>query len=195
MASGVQLAPWCVPPMGWWHCAHQASEVWIDGRVPKSKSLPLNRTVVLGPNGPHFLSIPLVGGRNSGWPAEALQIDYRTAWQRQWLGALRAAYGKAPYFGLFFPEFSDILAQSPPHFLDLSNDLRSWMQRRFFLTDLRFSVTPDAECSDETRQDWEVVEVPFSIPETAFSSRMVSGFLPGPWEWLFYKPEVWLEEG
>ncbi len=193
MQTGVQLAPWCVPPMGWWHCARRASSIWIDVQQPKVKALPVNRTVIFGPNGPHFLSVPLVGGRNSGVPFDALRIDDRTAWQRQWLGALRAAYGKSPYFGLFFPEFSDILAESHSQFSALSLDIRNWMQHRFFLTDLSFSLGPESNFTDERRQDWEKVAVPFQTPETPFFSRTNTDVLPGPWEWLFYQPEVWLE--
>src|SRR5687767_10206684 len=85
-------APWC----GYFAKLLHA-DVFIlldDAQLPLGRSY-VSRTRVLGPDGPRWLSVPVL--RQSG---QAI-TDVRFAdcnWPRQHLGTLRAGHARAPYF-------------------------------------------------------------------------------------------------
>ena len=85
-------APWC----GYFtklRCAEVF--IWLDdAQLPLGRSY-VSRTRVLGPNGPLWLSVPVIRHREQSI-AEARMVDRR--WPRQHLATLRAGYARTPFF-------------------------------------------------------------------------------------------------
>lgn len=52
-----------------------------------------------------------------------IRIDYSQDWTRQHLGAIKAAYGKAPFFEHFFDYFRKVFEQKPDFLIDLNFEL------------------------------------------------------------------------
>jgi WbqC-like protein family len=52
-----------------------------------------------------------------------IRIDYKQDWTRQHLGAIKAAYGKAPFFEHFFDYFRIVFEQKPDFLIDFNYEL------------------------------------------------------------------------
>lgn len=78
-----------------------------------------NRTQILGSNGILDLIIPIHKSQTH-CPFHEITIDYKQAWVRQHLGAIRSAYGKAPFFEYYFDYFANILEQKHDYLYQLN---------------------------------------------------------------------------
>ena len=70
-----------------------------------------NRTYLLGANGMECLTVPTIRLTGQKVLTKDIRIDYFQDWQRRHMGAIRAGYGKAPFFEYFEPYISDIFAK------------------------------------------------------------------------------------
>src|SRR5664279_4989069 len=58
-----------------------------------------NKTAILGPHQPLFLSVPLRKGKNQGKQITQVEISYDEHWPRIHLGSIQSAYGKTAFYG------------------------------------------------------------------------------------------------
>ena len=70
-----------------------------------------NRTYLLGANGIECLTVPTIHISGQKVLTKDIRIDYFQDWERRHMGAIRAGYGKAPFFEYFEPYISDIFAK------------------------------------------------------------------------------------
>ena len=78
-----------------------------------------NRTYLLGANGMECLTVPTLHVSGQKALTKDIRIDYFQDWQRRHMGAIRAGYGKAPFFEYFEPYISDIFAKKNKFLVDL----------------------------------------------------------------------------
>jgi hypothetical protein len=88
-----------------------------------------NRCLILGANGVERLSIPVVHLSGEKTKTKDTKIDYSQNWIKQHQGAIRAAYGNAPYFEYFEPYLNQIFAKKRFFLVDLNIDFLSFVYR------------------------------------------------------------------
>jgi hypothetical protein len=88
-----------------------------------------NRCLILGANGVERLSVPVVHLSGEKTKTKDTKIDYSQNWIKQHQGAIRAAYGNAPYYEYFEPYLSQIFAKKRFFLVDLNIDLLSFVYR------------------------------------------------------------------
>ncbi len=67
-----------------------------------------------------MLSVPLVKGKHQGQNITEVQISYDQPWFRHHLQAIRSAYGKAPYFGHYFPVIEELILKEEKYLFRLN---------------------------------------------------------------------------
>lgn len=82
-----------------------------------------NRCSILTANGVQHLVIPIQHASGKKIVTKDVTIDYSQNWQKQHIGTLQAAYGKAAYFEYFAPLIFDIYQKKSKYLLDLNIDL------------------------------------------------------------------------
>jgi hypothetical protein len=97
-----------LPPIAWFQHALQADEVWIEQYEHYTKQTYRNRCKIVGAHGIQDLSIP-TQHQSQKIKISELQSDENIHWKRNHWLAIRAAYGKSPFFvhyaHLFEPYF------------------------------------------------------------------------------------------
>lgn len=88
-----------------------------------------NRCLILGANGVERLSVPVVHMSGEKTKMKDTKIDYSQNWIKKHQGAIRAAYGNAPYYEYFEPYLSQIFAKKRFFLVDLNIDLLSFVYR------------------------------------------------------------------
>jgi hypothetical protein len=88
-----------------------------------------NRCLILGANGVERLSVPVVHLSGEKTKTKDTKIDYSQNWIKQHQGAIRAAYGNAPYYEYFEPYLSQIFAKKRFFLVDLNIDLLGFVYR------------------------------------------------------------------
>jgi hypothetical protein len=122
-----------------------------------------NRTYLLGANGMECLTVPTLHVSGQKALTKDIRIDYFQDWQRRHMGAIRAGYGKAPFFEYFEPYINDIFAKKNKFLVDLNID---FIQLIMKILNVEFTFTfTDQFCSTNylsywnqinAKQDWQL---------------------------------------
>ena len=83
-----------------------------------------NRCKILTTNKIDELVVPVVKP-NTKEIIKNIKIDYTQEWPRRHLGAIKAAYGKAPFFEHFYEYFKNSIERKPAFLIDLNVELLS----------------------------------------------------------------------
>lgn len=86
-------APWT----GFFDKLAQADVFVLLDTVPFTKGGYQNRVKVLGPNGPQWLTVPVLTKGLMGQPTSQVQVDDLKSWRQTHLKTLRTLYGRAPH--------------------------------------------------------------------------------------------------
>lgn len=68
-----------------------------------------NRNRIKSPNGPHWLTVPVLHKGKFGQSNLEVEIDNRQDWARKHIATIRQFYAKSPYLKLYLPELEDVL--------------------------------------------------------------------------------------
>jgi hypothetical protein len=130
-----------------------------------------NRTYVLGANGKECLTVPTIHVSGQKVLTKDIRIDYFQDWQRRHMGAIRAGYGKAPFFEYFEPYISEIFAKKNKFLVDLNID---FIQLILKILNVEFSFTLTDQFNStiylshwnqiNAKQDWQLRTNFKSIP-------------------------------
>lgn len=104
-----------------------SSDVWLD------KSLHLNRTELIGANGPLLLTVPLVGGRDKKQKLRDARISYAEPWQRIHWKSIHDAYRKAPWFDDYAPGLEQLMKRKEVFLVDLNLKTMEWVLEKLKL--------------------------------------------------------------
>lgn len=128
-----------------------ASEVCWEVEEHFLKQTYRNRTTILTASGPQNLVVP-VRYRNH-MPVKEVKVDYSQRWIKDHWGAIYSAYGKAPYFEYYGPEFLALIEARPVYLVDLCRSIVTLclkclqIDRSIDLT-VRYEKTPDSPIRD-----------------------------------------------
>lgn len=125
--------------IAYWCDIARNKQVVIDAEEHFEKQSYRNRVVILGPNGPLPMIVPIYG-RNSKQKMKEVRISYEESWLRVHLNGLQTAYSSAPYFEYLYPEFETLLSKKPVYLLDLNQSLVHYLKDRLKL-DTQFSFS------------------------------------------------------
>lgn len=100
-----------------------------------------NCCLIGGGNDVERLIVPLKKGKNQQLAIQDVRISYDEDWRKKHLGAIKAAYGKSPFFIFYFDEIAAIYSKQYNFLWDLNLDaltvilkLLKW-EKRILLTD------------------------------------------------------------
>jgi WbqC-like protein family len=78
-----------------------------------------NRNRIKSPDGPQWLTVPVLHHRKQQPLIIETLIDTRSGWPRKHVGTLRQYYAKAPYVKQYLPELEELLNRPWTHLADL----------------------------------------------------------------------------
>lgn len=82
-----------------------------------------NRNKILTPNGPQWVTVPVISKGRYTQPINEVEIDNSVNWQRKYLGSIQAAYSKATHFPDFYPKLEAIIMEGYGLLADLNMGL------------------------------------------------------------------------
>jgi WbqC-like protein family len=97
-------------------------EIIIEANDNYQKQSFRNRCKILTTNKIDDLIIPVTKNKNKEI-VKNIKIDYTQDWIRRHLGAIKAGYGKAPFFEYFFDEFQSAYLKKHDYLIDLNTDI------------------------------------------------------------------------
>ncbi len=108
-----------------------------------------NRCYILGANGPLMLNIPVIKGR-SNTPIRELQIDNRQNWQAIHWKSIASAYGNAPFFEFFSPEFKIAFEKQEKYLWDFNERMLTLCLRLLSFNHLKITYSTSYQKENET---------------------------------------------
>lgn len=124
-----------LPTAYWGSCLYYALNYFypcvVESQENYQKRTCRNRTIVLGPNGPERLSVPLAKGKNNQQSIQDVRLYNEDPWTKHHLQALHACYGKSPYFDFYIQEIESIYVAKKTLW-ELNEDIHRYVLRRFF---------------------------------------------------------------
>lgn len=98
-----------------------------------------NRDQIKGPNGAHWLTIP-INRTDSAPPINQAIIEYSQKWPEKHLKTITQFYKKAPFFDLVFPDISTLYNQKHSLLIDFNMALLTFFLKFFSIsTEIIFS--------------------------------------------------------
>lgn len=123
MPEQILLSTAYLPPIEYFSLIKSSHEILVEANENYIKQTYRNRCYILSPGGPQMLSVPVFEGSRKKVGIREVRIDYSKRWQQVHLRALRAAYGKSPWFDFYFDEFEQIITSEHEYLFDLNGTL------------------------------------------------------------------------
>lgn len=111
-----------LPCLEYFTVISEFDEIKLEVHENYQKQTYRNRCKILATNKIDDLIIPIING-NSKEIVKNIKIDYYQDWSRRHLGAIKSAYGKAPYFEHFYDYFRIVFEKKPDFLIDLNFEL------------------------------------------------------------------------
>ncbi len=100
------------PRLAYFALARHTDRFVVADTFQYSRQSYQNRTRILSPDGPMWLTVPLAGGQH-GTPIQAVDLDMDGRWPQVHLKALQFNYGKAPFYAHYIA-YVETLLLAPP---------------------------------------------------------------------------------
>jgi WbqC-like protein family len=137
----VVLQPSYLPWLGYFDQMCKADVfVWYDD-VQFDKHGWRNRNRVKGPNGPLWLTVPILHKGRAEQPINAVEIDNRAAWSRKHLRSVAQLYARAPFRDAVLPRLSELLLRPWERLIDLDIATTEWLAGEFGIRTPRHSAS------------------------------------------------------
>ena len=149
----------------------QNEEVLIEQYENYTKQTYRNRCVILGPNGPQNLQIPIQKEKGKQ-VIKDVRISYADNWNELHWRSLQTAYGSSPFFEIIGGDVKNLLDSKPEFLLDLNirstEMIINWLQieKPIKLTnefkaigennDQRFAISPKVSTSAKSESYFQV---------------------------------------
>lgn len=101
--------------------------ILIEAKEHYQKKSYRNKCVLLGPNGPHSVSVPLQKGKHNSTPITNVRISYDDMWSSQFLKLCQSNYRKSPYYDFIIDELTEIFNQKHEYLFELNMALLNWL--------------------------------------------------------------------
>ncbi|HLP39774.1 WbqC family protein [Lacibacter sp.] len=155
------------------------TNVYFSAYESYFRALHLNRTKLMGANGPLPLSVPLEGGRNQKVKWKDVKINYAEPWQRiHWRG-IHDNYRKAPWFEDYAPDLEQLFLRKEKYLLDLNLKTMDYCLQRLKLKVDILAYSEEEAAKLISRRPEKSEPIPsenFPVYQQVFSER--HGFVP-----------------
>ena len=108
----------------------QHKKVVIEACEHYQKRSLRNKYYILTSQGILPLAIPLKKGKNNKMPIKDVRISFEENWQKTHLGAIRAAYGKSPFFEHYFDEMEIIFLKNHTFLFDFNQNALEFLLKK-----------------------------------------------------------------
>jgi hypothetical protein len=119
MTTLVVLQPGYLPWMGFFDLLRRADHFVYYDDVQFDKHGWRNRNRIKGPNGPQWLSVPVLHGGKGGQPIHRVRIDNSQPWRRKHIATLVQQYAKAPHVNPYLNELERMIERPWELLVDL----------------------------------------------------------------------------
>lgn len=127
----------------------------------------IHRNRILGPNGPQWLTIPVLTHGQYDQPIKDTLICQKTNWARKHCRAIEFAYRNAPYFKELFPGIQEIYSRQWTHLLDLSKHCIEWVLN---LLDIQIPIQLSSDLQIQGKSSDYVLELAQKAKATHYLS-------------------------
>jgi hypothetical protein len=121
-----------------------------------------NKYFILTSQGILPLAIPLKKGKNNKMPIKDVRIAYEENWQKTHLGAIRAAYGKSPYFEHYFDEIEALFMNNHEFLFDFNKNTMTFLLKKLKCNIIIEETTEYQKCHHNDMDDFR--DYPWSQP-------------------------------
>ena len=119
MGESILIEPHYFPSIAYFALLSQYSDVILEVFEHYPKQTYRNRCYIQGANRVQLLSVP-IKKRSGKVLTKDIRVESGLSWRNHHWRTIRSAYGKAPFFDFFAPDFYDILYQKNHFIIDLS---------------------------------------------------------------------------
>jgi hypothetical protein len=166
------------PPLLWWQKAFQSPTCLLDAAEPFRKMGYRNRYRLASSNGPLWLTIPIIGGREQRRPVHQIAIDNRLPWQRNHWRSLTSIYRRTPFFDHYEPLLKPLFTTAFDHLAPFNEASIRWCSEAL---DLSTSLSV-AQTLPDVFEDVRESRLSFADPsQPSYAQPFMerTGFLPG----------------
>jgi hypothetical protein len=177
MTGRVLLSTAYFPPAEYFSLIARAGDVVIEKHENYLKQTYRNRCMILGPNGPLQLTVPVLRGSFHKTPLRDLRIDNSRRWRELHLRGITSAYAAASFCEYYYDLIESIISPGYEFLLDLNDRaLRSMCDAAGL--EVRISFTDQFTGEGTVEEDYR-----YSItPKRTIS---VPGYKPIPYTQVF----------
>ncbi|MBF25591.1 MAG: hypothetical protein CMP49_03630 [Flavobacteriales bacterium] len=122
------------PPIQYFKYFTISSNIFIEHKEYYKRHSIRNRTLILGPNNPLLLTVPIVNKHYSKTLIENVKIA-DSYWKKKHINSIQTAYGSSPYFIFYFDIIKKIILKKNSFLIDLNYDIL-----HFFLEELEMNT-------------------------------------------------------
>lgn len=162
MTKSVILQPSYIPWRGYFHQIALADIFIFYDDVKYDKNGWRNRNKIKTPNGPMWLTIPVLtkGVETQKVPINAIRIDRSKRWVNKHINAITTNYSKAPFFKEYSPVIFDLLNSNKELLVDLTIDLTILLSELLGIKDTKFirSSTLDSISGEKTERIIQILK-------------------------------------
>ncbi|MRR24508.1 hypothetical protein EG830_16165, partial [bacterium] len=122
MVEELLLSTAYFPPASYFSLIARSTKVLIEREENYHKQTWRNRCLILGPNGPLPLVIPVQRGSFHKTAIRDLRIDNARRWRDLHLRGINSAYAAAPFFEFYIDVISGVISKPHTWLLDLNSE-------------------------------------------------------------------------
>ncbi len=119
------------PSVGYFRVLNSAENVFIEARENYPRQTCRNRCRILAPEGPVYLTVPVIKVIRPSTPVMNAETDYSKRWQHVHLGAIRSCYAASPYYQFYADQVEDLIMTRETRLFDLDMKILSSLMEMF----------------------------------------------------------------
>jgi hypothetical protein len=137
----VVLQPGYLPWLGYFDLLQKADVFVHYDDVPFDKHGWRNRNRVKGPEGPIWLTVPVLHRGRTGQSILDVEVDNRQDWRRKHLSTFAQSYARAPFIDTVLPKLRNLIVRPWPRLVDLDLALIDWLAAEIGIATPRYRVS------------------------------------------------------
>ena len=126
--NSVLLSTSYFPPIQYFKYFIISSYIYIEHKEYYKRHSMRNRTLILGPNNPLLLTVPIVNKHYSKTLVENIKIA-NNDWKKKHINSIQTAYGSSPFFIYYFDEIKRIINQKNLFLIDLNYNILNFFYK------------------------------------------------------------------
>jgi len=188
MTKCVILQPSYIPWRGYFHQIALADIFVFYDDVKYDKNGWRNRNKIKTPNGPMWLTIPVLtkGVETKKTPINEIHIDRSKKWTNKHINAITTSYSKAPFFKEYSPAIFDYLNVKTELLVDITIDLTIHLSKMLGIKNTKF-IRSSTMKSIEGKKTKRIVQI--------LQNLGIDHYISGPSAQSYIKEEEFTSTG